>query len=155
MNAAPSLITKELSESWPLRLAGKIPDFVDVFCLIGIDPTTERYVGWGFYESTSEPPGWSSKCGGHVFVLASVRVPLRERSDDGLKGALKEACVLLSKTVWKSQEPAYVRVRNKLAEDLAFWQNERDAGRGSGLVVEHVDSRELAELLRQSRDVSV
>jgi len=145
-----TMLATELSESWATRLAGKIPEFVDVFCLVGIEPESGRYVGWGYYESTTEMPGWGAKCKGNVLVLASVRVPLRGRNEDGLKDALKEACSLLSRTIWKNGSSEYVAFRNKLAEDLAFWKSEQDSGK-SMITVERIDGASFERILRGQR----
>lgn len=155
MTAAPSAIRigRELSESWVHVLAGKIPEFIDVFCLLCIDAETKRYRCWGYYESTAETIGvWAKRFpGSGVDMVASVRVPVRQRSDDGLKAARTEAAVMLNRAVWKSPESGYVAFRNKLAEDLAFWKAERDAGRNaSGITVERVDSETYQQLLKES-----
>lgn len=148
------MVPTELSESWATRLVGKIPEFVDVFCLVGVDPETERYVGWGYYESTIEMPGWGAKCKGNVLVLASTRVHLRSRTEDGLKFALKQACDALSRTVWKSQESEYVKFRNKLSADLAFFKAESERSGASLISIERVDSRAFQELLGGARKVN-
>jgi hypothetical protein len=132
----------EQSQSWATILAGRIPQFVDVFCLVRIDPATERYTSWGYYLSTSENPG----C---VLLLAQVRVNLRERTRDGLSRACDEASMELSREIWKNPAPEYVRFRNKLAEDLAYW---REANRTpGGTVIERVDDRTFEELVRRAK----
>ncbi len=144
MNTAAPVLGVEQSRSWPMRLAGQIPAALDVFMLIGIDPDTERYVGWGYFESTSEPAPWP-QCRGAVFVVCRTTVPLADRSRAGLKKAMQQACDALSDAFWKSPEPAYVRIRNKLAEDLAFL---RAQGTHNGIAVERVDQSTFAEILR-------
>jgi hypothetical protein len=142
-----SLIAPERSESWPTIASGQIPDFVDVFCLVGVNPDNERFVGWGYFMSTSEAPPWPA-CKGNVLLLASVRVPLKSKSDAGLKRAKKEGCDLLSETVWKNQDPNYVRFRNKLAEDLAFQRKQKSRG---GITIERIDHRDFQQLVKGRR----
>lgn len=144
-----TLIAPERSESWATIVAGKIPDFLDAFCLVGVNPENDRYVGWGYFESTSEAPPWPA-CKGNVLLLASVRVPLKSKSESSLKRARTEACDLLSQTVWKSQESGYVAFRNKLAEDLAFLKKQNAAAR-SGVTVERIDGQTFREILKGRR----
>lgn len=146
-----SLIAPERSESWSTILAGGIPEFLDAFCIVGVNPDNERFVGWGYYESTSEAPPWPA-CKGHILVLASVRVPLKSKSVEGLKKARVEACDLLSQTVWKNQDSSYVAFRNKLAEDLAFLKRQNAAAR-NGVTVERIDGEAFREITRTHRFV--
>ena len=146
-----SLIAPERSESWATIVAGGIPVFLDAYCIVGVNPDNERFVGWGYFESTSEPPPWSA-CKGNILVLASVRVPLKSKSESSLKRARTEACDLLSQTVWKSQESGYVAFRNKLAEDLAFLRKQNAAAR-NGVTVERIDGQAFRDIVRTHRFV--
>jgi hypothetical protein len=132
-------IVPELSRSWPIRQAKEIPPFVDVFCIAGIEPDSDRYVDWGYFEATSEPCPWP-QCRGHIEVVASVTVPLVTKSEDALKRALKQGCDLLNAKVWKG--PEWLKFRNKLAEDLLYWRMSRNRGAAS-LPIERVDPRDL------------
>lgn len=145
MDTAQVPVAVEKSRSWPLRLTGQIPPFVDVFCLVGVEPESERFVGWGYYESTTEMPGWGARCRGNVVVLAQVSVPVAERTEDALKAALRRAVLLLNQTIWKSPASEYVAFRNKLAADLAFWKAQSEVG---GVVIERVDQATFAAILR-------
>lgn len=139
MTAAAS-IPVELSQSWAKRLAGQIPEFVEVFCIFGVEPESGRFCGWGYFESTSEPPPWPM-CKGHILVVASVRVDVGRKSEDALKYALKKAKAMLDVEVWRSQTSELVQLRNKLAEDLSYWKGTKRAA--AGLPVEVVDERDL------------
>ena len=145
MDIARAPVAVEKSRSWPMRLAGQIPPYVDVFCLVGIDPQSERFVGWGYYESTTEMPGWGARCRGNVVVLAQVTVPLDARTESCLKEALRKATLLLDQTIWKSPASEYVAFRNKLAEDLTFWRSQSEVG---GVVIERVDQSTFDAILR-------
>lgn len=145
MDTAAVPVAVEKSRSWPMRLVGQVPPFVDVFCLVGVEPESERFVGWGYYESTTEMPGWGARCKGNVVVLAQVSVPVAERTDDALKAALRRAVLLLNQTIWKSPASEYVAFRNKLAEDLVFWKQQSKV---SGVSVERVDQATFDAILR-------
>lgn len=130
----------ELSQSWPVRQAGQIPEFIDAFCIAGIEPDSGRYVNWGYFEATSEPVPWP-ECRGHIEIVASVRVPVQARSEDALKYTIQQACDLLNERVWKG--PEWLKFRNKLAEDLLYWKMSRNRGGASLPIVRGVDIRDL------------
>ncbi len=142
-----SLLPVEKSAVWVQRLAGVIPDYVEVFCMAAIDRESGRYVCWGYYESTSETlMAWRTKYPGcdNADLVGSVRVPVRGKSEDGLKEALKEAKIALDRAVWKSSAAGMLRFRNKFSEDEVYW---RSTGK-QGLVIEHVSQDELFEMVR-------
>ena len=151
--AIPSGIPMELSASWHLELAGQIPEFIDAFFMVGVDPETERFVGSQnildhYVRSTSEKPTFWNACRGHVLVLASVRVHLRSKSEENLKAANKEAFELLQAKVWKSQDPDFIAFRNKFAEDMAWARMQKKRG---GVIVERIDPRDFQQIMKGRR----
>lgn len=151
---APSSVVQELSHNWPSVLAakmghGRYPDFLDVYFIVGVNPDTGRYVGYVYSPSTSEAfkASWVPRCRGNMEKLFEVRVPIRTKTREGCDEAYKEAVHLMHKDIWKSQEPNAIAMRNKMAEDFAYW---KERG-GPGIPVERVDQATFAELLKGRR----
>ncbi len=142
-----SSLPVEKSTVWAQRLTGVIPDHVELFCMAPIDRETGRFLCWGYYESTSETlVAWRKKYPGcdEAYYAASVRAPVGDKTQAGADAALKKAKVELDRTVWQSQDEPYVRFRNKLAEDLAYWR----AIKQPTMIVERATEADLADMLR-------
>lgn len=147
--AIASGLPRELSATWHQELAGQIPEFIDAFFIVGIDPATERYVASQnildhYVRSTSERPTFWNACKGHILVLAEVRVHLRSKSEANLKAANLEAFELLQAKIFKSQDPNFVAFRNKFAEDRA-WAKAQSNRRG-GVIIERVDGETFRQI---------
>lgn len=106
-------LAKELSKSWAALSTGTIPAEVDVFFILWQDRATDRYLSWGTYLSTSEPP---PHVGADAFVVLQTRMPVRPRSLEGFKEACARAVLDLEHEFFRT--PKYTRLVLKLKADL-------------------------------------
>lgn len=152
MAALPAIIP-ERCLSRPDRLAGRIPRFVDVVCMVPIDGETGRYYCWGYYESTSETwLAWLKRypriC--DAMIVAQARAIVHGTDENAYMDARSRAEVQLSEKVWKSQHTGMIEWRNKLAEDLKYWEVAQRGAPTLAKNVEVVDARELNILVGQT-----
>jgi hypothetical protein len=154
------VIAVEKSETWPRILRYKqtgdvrhLPPFFDAFFIAWIDKQSGDYRWWGYYASTSE----QGPMGCDALIVASIRVPIESRSDEGYRNAITRATEELWATVFKSPEPGYLEFRNKYTHDVQKAAADSRTGgdpRLKSMVsqIEVVDPRDFEQMLKGAPD---
>lgn len=125
---AEPYVAAELSRSYADILGGTVPREVDVFLILWQDRDSDRFLSWGTYLSTSEPPPHPGKV--DAFVALQCRMPLPKRTTDDLAVAIARAKVLCEEKFFRTGK--YAQLVLKLMEDL---EPERARRRTSSAVV--------------------